>query len=81
MNKAAAPTFGKNIDKLLTPIVDPDGDVEIGELQILGSQQKLRDFNSNLRSSRNTRLEMLLRIFLKGIIAEQLFTPTVAQLL
>ena len=39
MNKAAAPTFGKNIDKLLTPKVDPDGEVEIGDLQILGSEE------------------------------------------
>ena len=38
MNRAAAPAFGKNIDKLLTPRVDPEGNVEFGEIEVLGTE-------------------------------------------
>jgi len=38
MNKAAAPAFGKNIDQLLTPRMDPSGNVEFGELEVLGTE-------------------------------------------
>jgi hypothetical protein len=39
MNKAAAPAFGKDLDKLLTPRVDPNGSVEMGELEVLGTEE------------------------------------------
>ena len=38
MNKAAAPAFGKDIDQLLTPRVDPKGNVQIGEIEVLGTE-------------------------------------------
>ena len=39
MNKAAAPTFGKNLDQLVTPRVDPDGNVEFGEIEVISTEE------------------------------------------
>lgn len=38
MNKAAAPTFGKDMQSLQTPRVDLESDVEIGDLEVLGTE-------------------------------------------
>lgn len=38
MNLAAAPTFGKNLDTLQIPRVDPDSNVIIGEIEVLGTE-------------------------------------------
>lgn len=38
MNAAAAPTFGKNMDQLQMDRVDTEADVEIGDIEVLGTE-------------------------------------------